>query len=302
MLAHTSTSTTISLLLTLLLLVLVLPAARADTTTHTNIITDINTNTITAATVTIIGTTRTTYIAAPTTPPSPQYTDALTLRTSLLNSTNLFRWQHNASYIPWNASLATYAASYAAKCVWAHSHGPQGYGENLARGYVDVTASVDAWGDERALYDFGTADGANVTGFTEATGHFTQLVWKDTQSVGCGAYNCNGTNGLQGWMFVCEYWPPGNIEGSTPKTKNKFFKENVQAQVREGEDGFNTYSATVGATGVTGTATADGGQLTGSASASASGAVSGAPRLRLPCETAMAMAVFVLIAMCWGVT
>lgn len=203
-------------------------------------------STVTASTLTVQGPTVTTYVASPSTPASPQYTDSLTFRTSLLNSTNFYRWQHNASDLAWNDSLASYASSYAAKCVWAHSHAPEGYGENLARGYPDVESAVDAWGNERSLYTF--TPGA-VTGFTEATGHFTQLVWKNTQTVGCGAFACDGMNGIGGYMLVCEYWPPGNIEG-TGANVNQFFAVEVQDQVNSGDNGFNAFSATVGATGV----------------------------------------------------
>lgn len=203
-------------------------------------------------TVTAPPSTVTSYIASATTPPSPQYTNDLDLRTSVLNSTNLFRYQHNATFLAWNDSLASYAADYAARCIWAHSYGPPG--ENLARGYPNVTSAVDAWGNERELYTFSPED--QVTGFSEPTGHFTQLVWKSTQTVGCAAYACNGDNGLAGYLLVCEYWPPGNIEG-TGAQRNVFFEENVQEQVRQGEDGFDEFSATVGATGV-GTAIATG--------------------------------------------
>lgn len=145
-------------------------------------------------------------------------------------------------------------------------------GENLARGYPDITSAVDAWGNERSLYTFSPP--SDVTGFSEATGHFTQLVWKATQTVGCGAYACNGENGIDGYMLVCEYWPPGNIEG-TGDERNVFFEENVQAEVVMGDSGFNEFSATVGATGV-GTATATGSLVpTGSAGASATSSSSG---------------------------
>ena len=70
-----------------------------------------------------------------------------------------------------------------------------------------MTATVEAWGNERAKYDFGDE------GFGEDTGHFTQLVWKATRSVGCGAEDCGGRGGVGGWFVVCEYWPAGNVEG-----------------------------------------------------------------------------------------
>src|SRR5690349_14211902 len=206
----------------------------------------------TASTVTVTGSTVTTYVASPTST-SSQYTDDLTLRTSVLNSTNFFRFQHNASYIPWNDSLAGYAQNYSSQCIWAHSYGSQGYGENLARGYPDITSAVDAWGNERDLYDFS----GSQSGFSEATGHFTQLVWKDTQSGGCGVFDGDGKNGVGGWMLVCEYWPPGNVEG-TGSDKNRWFGANVQAQIHQGDGGFNEMSATMGATGVAGWATGTG--------------------------------------------
>lgn len=67
------------------------------------------------------------------------------------------------------------------------------------------------------MYDF-----REPTGYTEATGHFTQLVWRDTTDVGCAAVDCGyvGENEggrperALGWYVVCEYSPGGNIVGS----------------------------------------------------------------------------------------
>ena len=44
-------------------------------------------------------------------------------------------------------------------------------------------------------------------GFSMETGHFTQLVWKGTKSVGCGKATCNGLD-----IYVCNYDPAGNWE------------------------------------------------------------------------------------------
>jgi hypothetical protein len=35
-------------------------------------------------------------------------------------------------------------------------------------------------------------------------GHFTQLVWKGTETVGCGRSNCSGRGDAPGWYVVCE--------------------------------------------------------------------------------------------------
>ncbi|KAI0097918.1 CAP domain-containing protein [Nemania sp. FL0031] len=138
----------------------------------------------------------------------PEYVNNATFTSAILNSTNVYRAAHNASAITWNTTLESFASSYLASdavgddCTFAHSGGP--YGENLAIGYPNATASVEAWGDEGDKYNY------NKPGFSEGTGHFTQLVWKNTSDVGCGRRLC----GERGWYLVCEYWPRGNVIGA----------------------------------------------------------------------------------------
>jgi Cysteine-rich secretory protein family len=161
------------------------------------------------------------YAPAPSSAPSASYTTESVLVDSILNSTNIFRDQHNATPLMWNSSLADAASSWASNCQFEHSGGPTG--ENLAIGYPDMASAIDAWGNERDLYDFN-----GPTGFSEETGHFTQLVWKATTSLGCAASDCSGKNSLKGFLVVCEYSPSGNVVGQG----NAHFRANVQAQVR----------------------------------------------------------------------
>lgn len=95
-------------------------------------------------------------------------------------------------------------------------------GENLAAGYANASAAVDAWGLERESYNW------TKPGFSETTGHFTQLVWSNTTSVGCGRKACDGTDNTPGFYVVCEYYPPGNVVGDD----NQFFVDNVRRQVK----------------------------------------------------------------------
>ncbi|KIJ98325.1 hypothetical protein K443DRAFT_104102, partial [Laccaria amethystina LaAM-08-1] len=58
----------------------------------------------------------------------------------------------------------------------------------------------------------------NNPGFSPATGHFTQVVWKSTTQVACAMVNCGpGTIFPQASTYtVCRYTPPGNIQGQFP--------------------------------------------------------------------------------------
>ncbi|KAL3417816.1 SCP-like extracellular protein [Phlyctema vagabunda] len=154
---------------------------------------------------------------------SSQYTSDSTFQSSILDAHNFYRAQHNASDLSWNDTSADFAQDWSDECNFRHSGGPTG--ENLAAGYANASASVDAWGLEREEYNF------NSPGFSEETGHFTQLVWGNTTSVGCARSSCQGDNGTPGWYVVCEYYPPGNIVGQD----NEYFEWNVLPQV-EGSD------------------------------------------------------------------
>ncbi|KAI6082846.1 PR-1-like protein [Hypoxylon rubiginosum] len=144
---------------------------------------------------------------------APSFVDHDTFTSAILNSTNTYRATYNASSVRWNSTLESFASTYVQsssrkrddddeKCMMKHSGGP--YGENLALGCSTAGSCVDAWASEVSKYDF------DDPGFGEETGHFTQLVWRDTTDVGCGAKLCPGNGG---WYLACEYWPRGNVEG-----------------------------------------------------------------------------------------
>lgn len=63
---------------------------------------------------------------------------------------------------------------------------------------------MDAWYNEVTTYSFSNP------GWSGSTGHFTQLVWKDTTSVGCG-YNARCAMAT----YVCQYSPAGDWDSQT---------------------------------------------------------------------------------------
>lgn len=127
----------------------------------------------------------------------------------ILSYHNKARGDHSVGQLTWDDTLAKYATDYLNKvnCDFKHSGGK--YGENIAMGYPTPTKAMEAWYNEGKDYNY------NNPGFSEGTGHFTQMVWKGTNKIGCGQAKCS-----QGPYLVCEYDPAGNVEGGDNFKKN----------------------------------------------------------------------------------
>ncbi|KAF9351735.1 hypothetical protein BGX26_010324 [Mortierella sp. AD094] len=147
--------------------------------------------------------------AAAPTKPAPKLTKE---QQTILDTHNKYRALHQAPPLKWNAKAATFGNNWIQQCKFQHSGGP--HGENLAAGYKDFKTSIDAWYNEVKMYNY------NRPGFSGATGHFTQVVWKDTKTVGCAKKFCPGSNW---YIYICEYDPPGNIVSND----NGYFRKNV---------------------------------------------------------------------------
>lgn len=122
-----------------------------------------------------------------------------------LDAHNRFRAQHGAPPLVWSRTLAATAQAVADSCPSGHSKTP--YGENIAWVSVLKTPAqiTGFWYDEEPLYDY-----ANP-GFSFETGHFTQLVWADTRTLGCA--QATGCKTRIPNVWVCHYDPPGNYRG-----------------------------------------------------------------------------------------
>jgi uncharacterized protein YkwD len=145
--------------------------------------------------------------------PEPDSPEASASRLSpdaqiLVDEHNRYRAEHCADPLTWDDELAAVAQAWADKledagCAFEHSSTP--YGENLAAGSSGAMPPEDVvamWYREVDAYDFKKGR------FSMETGHFTQLVWRDTKRLGCGMTRCNGFD-----LWVCNYDPPGNVEG-----------------------------------------------------------------------------------------
>ncbi|KAF9943352.1 hypothetical protein BGZ67_000031 [Mortierella alpina] len=139
--------------------------------------------------------------------PSPKLTKEQQL---ILNAHNKLRARHQAPPLVWNNNAAIWGADWIKKCQIAHSdRSGKNLGENLAWGtkgmFKDFGAVVKAWYDEVKGYNY-----VNPNNSRGVTGHFTQVVWRDTKSVGCAKTFCPNLNYE---VYICNYAGAGNMGG-----------------------------------------------------------------------------------------
>jgi len=182
---------------------IIVDATNPTTTTTTTTTAAAPTNTVAGDTAPTV----TTKAAAATTEP--------TAYTGIVAAHNVWRKKVGVPNLVWSSTLAAVAQKWATtlkttkNCSMVHSGNPK-YGENLywASGFVPTTKQVvDAWGNEVKDYTYAT----NKCAAGKVCGHYTQVVWKDTTSVGCGKATCGTAQ-----VWVCNYNPPGNWVGQKP--------------------------------------------------------------------------------------
>lgn len=141
---------------------------------------------------------------------------------AILSHHNLVRADKGVAALTWNPQLAAYAQQWANYLATkndgtikhrdnAGENGKQ-YGENIfwgssAAAFPPVQASYD-WYGEVKQYKYKKIGGDNWF----KTGHYTQMMWKDTKEMGVGvAISANGAI-----IVVANYWPAGNVIGQFP--------------------------------------------------------------------------------------
>jgi len=126
--------------------------------------------------------------------------------------------------LAWDASLAATAAAYVATCPDSDGDGLVDHNDNRSVGHpfyvgenifastntASAAAAVTAWANERAHYHYD----ANTCDAGQACGHYTQIVWRATEKLGCALHACPGLKYPS--TIVCDYGPGGNIGNQKP--------------------------------------------------------------------------------------
>ena len=127
---------------------------------------------------------------------------------------NFWRADVGLGPLEWSDEMAILANDWALKlkeqkCAFKHRPNND-FGENLfmgTAGYYTAGDAIDAWGEEKADYNYNS----NKCKPRAMCGHYTQIVWKTTEKVGCAKSICEGNV-----IWVCNYDPPGNWVGQKP--------------------------------------------------------------------------------------
>ena len=156
----------------------------------------------------------------------------------ILSTHNLERQLVEVEGLQWSPQLATVAQRWAEEVlkagtlvhstqVWKESNNPiapgKSLGENIAgfpnNQFGTMANMVGVWQAEKPYYNYGQDDGNGSANQApgcsapagKACGHYTQMVWKATQYLGCGV-----AQNAQTKILVCQYYPAGNMRGQKP--------------------------------------------------------------------------------------
>ena len=117
--------------------------------------------------------------------------------------------------LKWDKELATTAERWAAQCPGSHGTGTARslqrwpwVGQNICFASYDQTFTecINDWASEREKWQYGVGPSPADS----VVGHYTQIIWANTTSIGCAKAQCGGS---WSYVLVCNYGPGGNVKG-----------------------------------------------------------------------------------------
>jgi Cysteine-rich secretory protein family len=147
----------------------------------------------------------------------PMYKDTAFIA-AILQQHNVYRSALHLPLLSWSPELASDAQAWAQNLARTdkgqHDLSIRGReGENLwwgTAGAFGFGEMVGFWGNEKKDFVYGTYPDCKSSN-SAVVGHYTQVIWRSTTSVGCALVG-NGKNDY----LVCRYSPPGNEMGQKP--------------------------------------------------------------------------------------
>ena len=136
----------------------------------------------------------------------------------ILKEHQTYRNELQLPALSWSPALAKDALAWAKHLAsidkGEHDQSVRGQeGENLWWGTADAfgyAQMVDMWGSEKKSFKYDIFPDCS-TSRSAVIGHYTQMIWRTTKSVGCALAGNGRTD-----FLVCRYSAPGNIVGQKP--------------------------------------------------------------------------------------
>ena len=153
---------------------------------------------------------------APPSPGPPRHAEA-SAGAAILAVHNRERAAFGSPPLAWDPALAAAARGWAERLARQGrlEHSPRtaraGQGENLwigSAGAFPPTAMIAGWAAERRHFRRGTFPAVSATGNWADVGHYSQMVWPATRTIGCAI-----GRGARWDTLVCRYAPAGNRDG-----------------------------------------------------------------------------------------
>ena len=134
----------------------------------------------------------------------------------------------NMKKMKWDTLLPMNAQQDAEQCNWDQSHdyvteynlGENKYLTPSTDRINSIVQGVEYWSKEKNQFSYDTNSCAEGE-FADCS-HYTQVIWADSEYIGCGIHYCSSVNGLSdaaGTYHVCIYGPKINDDGVKPHTK-----------------------------------------------------------------------------------
>jgi hypothetical protein len=137
---------------------------------------------------------------------------------AVLKQHQMYREELQLPALSWSPALAKDALAWARHLAsidkGEHDMDVRGKeGENLWWGTAStfgVDQMIDMWGGEKKSFKYDIYPNCSSKR-SAVVGHYTQMVWRNTRSIGCAI----ASNGRMDYL-VCRYSSPGNIVGQKP--------------------------------------------------------------------------------------
>lgn len=137
----------------------------------------------------------------------------------IFSAQNVARTELGLPPLAWNGTLAGEAKQWADHLAvtkdFNHGVGAgSGHGENLwkgTKGAYSPDEMASAWIDEKRYFRAGRFPDVSTTGDWKTVGHYSQIVWRETNEVGCAIASNEDSD-----ILVCRYANPGNVVGQQP--------------------------------------------------------------------------------------